>query len=134
MKERIASTVGFEPAAEIVPSLDLVNRFVVNQPLEDERRRAPVDPLQDQKASIEPGSKQMDQVDVDANPLRMRRERRQELPAHLHEHPDPVPRHVEAAEQLLTRRLHGGLQANQVRLGRVRTVRVRGALDIDRIG
>ena len=46
MEERIAAAVGFETPPQIAPSLNLVHGFVLDQALEDDRRRLPVDPLQ----------------------------------------------------------------------------------------
>src|SRR5918996_5973522 len=66
MEKREAAPVGGEPAAQIVPSGDFVNRFVLDQFLENDRRRIPVDALKCEKAPIEPGPEEMLEVGLDA--------------------------------------------------------------------
>ena len=66
MKERVTAAVRFEPASQIAPALDLMNRLVLDQPLEHQRGRAPLDSLQHQEAAIEPGAEQVREVGIDA--------------------------------------------------------------------
>ena len=46
MEEREAAAVGREPAAQVVPARDLVHGLVLDQLLEHDRRRVPVDALE----------------------------------------------------------------------------------------
>ena len=69
MKERIAAPIGLEPAPQVVPSLDLMDRFVLDQPFENQRGCSPVDTLEHQEAAVEPRPEQMNQVGVDRGPI-----------------------------------------------------------------
>ena len=46
MEEREAAPVGFQPAPQVAPALDRVHRLVLDQLLEHDRRRVPVDALE----------------------------------------------------------------------------------------
>ena len=59
MKKGEAAPVTAEPPPQIVPTVDLMHRFVFDYFLEDERRRLPIDSLQRQEPAVEPGSQQM---------------------------------------------------------------------------
>jgi len=65
MKEGEAATVGLEPPAQVGPSVDLMNGFVFDETLEDERRRAPVDALQVEESAVEPRAEQVQQIFVE---------------------------------------------------------------------
>src|SRR5712691_43446 len=54
VEEGITATVRLEPAPQVTPPLNLVHRLVLDETLEDERRRPPVYTLQDQESSVEP--------------------------------------------------------------------------------
>jgi hypothetical protein len=56
MKKSETTAVGFETPAQIRPAGDFMDGFVVNQLFEDDRRCTPVDPLELEKAGIEPGA------------------------------------------------------------------------------
>ena len=62
----LAAAVGVQPAAEVTPPLNLMHGLVLNQPLQNQRRRVPIDAPQDQKATVEPGSEQVNEVGVNA--------------------------------------------------------------------
>ena len=71
MEERIAAAIGFQTPPQIPPSLNLVDGFVLDQALQDDRRRLPVDPLQREKAAVEPRSEQVREVGVDLGAVRV---------------------------------------------------------------
>src|SRR5262245_53547495 len=124
MKEGVATAIGFEPTSEVAPALNLVDRFVLNQSFEEERRRAPVDSLQHEEAAAEPRSKQMRQIGVDGRALGMIVERRQKSTPHVDEYCRTAGRHVEPPKQFLSWRLNGFLQAHQMRLRALVSIRV----------
>src|SRR5687768_18474968 len=101
MEERETAAITFEPAPEIRPAGDLVDRLVLNQPFQHQRRRTPVDSLQVEETAIEPRSKQVQQVVVQGGPCGMGRQLAADAPAHFDEGASPAGRDVEAAEQLL---------------------------------
>ena len=62
MKERVTAAIRLEAPVEIGPPVNLVNGFVLDQAFEDERRGAPIDPLEDEEATVEPGLEEVQQV------------------------------------------------------------------------
>ena len=79
-KAKQRRSAGIEPAAQVVPALDLVHRLVGDDLVEDGRRRLPVDAAQHQEAAVEPGRQQMHQIAIDRRqapargaPIRSRR-------------------------------------------------------------
>ncbi len=135
MEERIAAAIRFQATPQVVPPLNLVDSFVLNQPLEDNRRRLPVDPGQRQEAAIEPRPEQVRQVGVDFGTMRMVTERAQQPPTHFHQDGRASRCHVAAPEQLLAWRFDGLLQGEQVRWRRIEPVccgRLPHRLGIDR--
>ena len=113
MKERIAAAIRFQTSPQVTPPLDLMHGFVLNQALEDDRRRLPVDPLQRQEAAIEPRSKQVGQVGIDFGAIRMGTKGAQQPPTHVDQDGSASRRHVPSPEQLLAGRLHCFLQRQQ---------------------
>ena len=55
MKEGEAAAVGLQPAAQVIPAVDLMDGLVMDDPLEEGGRRMPVDTRQLQEARVEPG-------------------------------------------------------------------------------
>ena len=104
-----------EPPPQIVPALNLVDRLVLDQTLEDHRRGVPVDALKDQEPAIEPRPEQVQQIRVDTDPFGVRGECFEHLAPHLEKYRRASGRHVGAAEQFLTRRFHGVLQLEERR-------------------
>src|SRR6266853_1773419 len=129
MEKRVAAPVGLEPAAQVVPALDLVHGFVLDQLLQHESGGTPVDALQDQESAIEPGTEQIGEVGLDARPMRMLGQAPQQPAPHLQEHADSSGRHVEAPEEFLARRFHGPLQAHEIAGGRLLAVGLGGPAD-----
>ena len=68
MEKRIAPPIFLEPAPQVVPSLNLMDGFVLDQPFENQRGCSPVDTLEHEEAAVEPGAEQMNQVGVDRGP------------------------------------------------------------------
>src|SRR6267143_4690573 len=104
MEKRVAAAVGLEPAAQVVPALNLVHGFVLDQLLQDQGGSTPVDALQDQEAAVEPGAEQVGEIGLDACPMRMLGQALQQPATHLQQHTDSAGGHVEAPEELLARR------------------------------
>ena len=45
MKERKAATIGSEPPPQVIPTADLMHRFMLDEFLQDDGRRVPIDSL-----------------------------------------------------------------------------------------
>ena len=103
MEERVTPPIGLEPPPQIVPPLNLVDRLVLDQALEDDGRGPPVNPLPDQESAVEPRSEQARQVRVDHAAVRVPVEGLEQAPPHVHEHGDPAAGQIEAPEQFLPR-------------------------------
>ena len=90
---------------------DRVHRLVVDQLLEHERRGVPVDALEAQEAAVEPRAQQVEQVVVEQRASAgCSSSFFSSTPRISHQRGGAARRHVEAAEQLLARRLGGLLQ------------------------
>jgi hypothetical protein len=74
---------------------------MLNELLEDDGRRAPIDAFESKKATIEPGRKQMPQVSVHAFEPGTGRQERQEIRSHRYNALSPARRAVGASEELL---------------------------------
>ncbi|EXI92464.1 MAG: hypothetical protein AW12_00590 [Candidatus Accumulibacter sp. BA-94] len=57
VEEGVTAPVGIEPVLQIAPRTDLMHRLVLDQFLQQRCRRVPGDPLQFEKADVEPGAK-----------------------------------------------------------------------------
>ncbi len=65
MEEGEAAAVGrLQPVAQIVPVADLVHRLIADDLFQDIGRGGPVDLAQHQKAPVEPGQEQMDEIGI----------------------------------------------------------------------
>ena len=127
MEEGEAAPVRLEAPAQVAPPLDRVHRLVLDQLLQHDRRGAPVDALETQEPAVEPRAQQVHEVVVDHPPMRMRLHALEELAAHLHQGGGAAGGHVEAAEDLLPRRLDRLLQPREVGGRRIGLVFGRGA-------
>ena len=65
MEESKTHAVLSQPRAQIVPALNRVNRFVLDDPLQHGGRGVPIDDSQLEEPSIEPGNELVLQVRVD---------------------------------------------------------------------
>src|SRR5437879_13656486 len=121
MKEGIAAAIRrLEPAAQIVPTLDGVDRFILDDLLEDVGGGVPVDRSQHEKTPVEPGRKQMDEIVVDWLQLGMGGDQRQQHLAHAHQQRRASGRQVEASDQLLPARFRRRVESFE--LAAIRTV------------
>ena len=77
MEERITAAIRFQATPQVVPPLNLVNGFVLNQAFEDDRRCLPVYPRQCQEPAIEPRLEQVLEIGVQRNTIRMGTQRAQ---------------------------------------------------------
>jgi hypothetical protein len=106
MEEAEAAAVrGLHAPAKVVPALDLVHGLVADDPLQDIGRSGPVDPAQNEKAAVEPGIEEMDEIIVDAGKLRIPAAVLEQVLAHVDQGCRAARGEIEAAEQLLPRRL-----------------------------
>jgi hypothetical protein len=80
--------------------------LVANNPLEDVGRARPSDALHHQKAAIEPGIEEMDEVVLDADQVRVAVPMLNQIFAHTHQRSGAARSQIETAEQLLAGRLH----------------------------
>jgi len=71
VKKGVTASVRLQPSAQVVPAIDGVNGFVVNDLLQQLGRRIPGDLMQLQKARIEPGAQLVVHVSVNGRPLGM---------------------------------------------------------------
>ena len=124
MEERIAAAIRLQATPQIAPALNLMNGFVLNETLEDDGRRLPVDALEGQKATIEPRLEQVRQVGVDFSATWMVGQRGQQPPTHIDEDRRSARRHVAPPEQLLPRRFNRLLQRQQVGRRLVESIRI----------
>ena len=129
LKEGKATPVGFQTAAQVGPAVDFVDRFVLDELFQRQRRGVPANPFQAQKSAVEPGTEQVFQVRVHHAELGMRVEVAQQIAAQGNQGIGSGGRGVDAPEQFLPRRFGGRLQRR--RRGRAWTVPVGldGALD-----
>src|SRR5207237_1010394 len=126
MKEGVATAIlRLEPVAEVVPTLDGMNRFILDDLLKDAGGGVPIDRSQHEKTSVEPGRKQMDEVIIDWLQLGMGRDQRQQHLAHAHQQRRAAGRQVEASHQLLSTRLRRRVES--LELAAIPTVALIGA-------
>ncbi len=110
-----AAAVGFEPVLQIGPAADLVHRLVGHQFFEQRRRRLPADPLQLEKADIEPIGEQPLQILLETAQQRVVAAEVNQLGAPIDQELDPFGERVELAQQGNPRRLQ---RLAQLALGR----------------
>jgi hypothetical protein len=108
-----AAVGGLETKPEVVPARDRMDRFVVDDLLEDVRRRRPVDPLQGEKAAVEPRPEEMPEVGVDGSERAVFLQRLQQILAHRDELARAAGCEVHASDQLLAARLGQRVQARR---------------------
>src|SRR5206468_11356194 len=72
MKEAVTPAVRLQPAAQIVPSLNLVDGLVLDQLFEDRSRRAPVNLPQLEQPAVESGLEQSGEAGIDRTPVGVR--------------------------------------------------------------
>jgi hypothetical protein len=113
MKKAETAPVGGEASAQVLPAGDFMHCLVLNELFEHDRRRAPVDALEFQKAAVEPRTEQMREVRIDGRQLRRRFQLARQPPAHIDQCGGGARRDVQPAEQFLARRFDGALQINQ---------------------
>ena len=127
---KAAPVAGIEAAAQVVPALDLVHGLVVDDLLQDGRRRLPVDAAQHQEAAVEPRRQQMHQVAVDGGERRIADA--QQVAAHGDDLGGGAGRQVEAAEEFLARALDRLLQRGDGRRIGAREIGLGGGRDAPR--
>jgi|GEM_PF-5257273 len=114
MEEGKAAAVSrIEAAAQVIPTLDLMHRFVGDDLLEDRGGRLPVDAAQHQEAPVEPGIKEMAQVDIDHIQRGVLWEHAQQVSPHGHDFACGARGEVEPAEKLLPRTFYCRLKFRQ---------------------
>ena len=135
MEEGEAAAIGrLDTAAQVVPALDLVDRLVADDPLQDVGRRRPIDRADNQEAAIEPGAEQVREVVVDLAQFRLLAAMLDQILAHRHQRRRSARRQVEPPEQLLPGRLHRLQQALQVDGRGLLAIVVPGAADGYEVG
>ena len=126
MEERVTATIGFKAAPQVAPALDLVHRLILNQPLEHQRRRPPVDASQHEEPTVEPGSEEVHEVGIDASPFWVVAERRQELSPEIDERRRATRDHVESAKESLAAAIRPLSAAGSNSSGRFGPIRIHG--------
>src|SRR5262245_31453650 len=104
---------------------------MLNELLEDDGRRAPIDPFESKKATVEPGREQMPQVSVHAFEPGTGRKERQKIRSHRHDALGSAWRTVGAPEEFLARRFDDVEQPGD--RGRVRLTRIVFERGLDRV-
>src|SRR6266699_2193288 len=117
MKESVTAAVRFQPAPQIMPAADFMHRLVLDEFLENDSRRAPIDPLQNEKSPIEPRHQKVCEICFDRRPLRMPIQLIQKLTPYRNQLARAAWRHIQAPDQLLAWRLDHALQLSEI-LGR----------------
>ncbi len=133
-KPETAAVAVVQSATQIVPTLDLVHRFVANDLFQDGSRRGPVDSLQHQEAPVEPGGEQVDKIGVDRVEILVPLHQRQEILAHLDQLVGRPLRQVQPAQHLLAKRLTHLEQRRQMLVGAITLVDPVGGIDLVGIG
>ena len=123
-----------EPSAQLGPSVDLMDRLVLNYFFQDRSRRRPVDALEDQKTTVEPGHEQVLEIRIDSTELRVPRDLAKDIFSHSNEHRGTARREVEAAQQFLQTGFGGLVQLAGQFGTRVRDVVRDGLVDLFRVG
>ncbi len=139
MEEGKATAIGrIEPAAQIIPTLDLVHGLVGDDLFQDRGRRLPVDPAHDQKTAVEPGIEQVLEVAVD---LRQRRGQflvapglAQQVAAHGDDLGGRPRCQIETTEEFLARAFDCRLQLRQCLIRRIAGKGGRGVLHLLAVG
>jgi hypothetical protein len=109
-----------------------VHRLVLDQFLEDRRRRAQVDPFERQKPAVEPRVEETHQIRIDADDLVSQALLGEQRRAHFHQRGRSAWRQIEPAKQL-SRGDSVSCRSQELRLrrlGRVGARRVQGRLRI----
>ncbi len=105
-----------DPAAQLVPAVDLMHRLVGNDLLQNGGRRGPVDRPQHKEPAIEPRAQEMLKVLIDPRQRRVFGQKFEKPRPHVDQRSGAARGHVQAAQQFLTRRL-GSRQKAGDRLG-----------------
>ena len=119
MEEGEAAAVRLQAPPQVVPAVDRMHGLVLDDLLEQPRRRRPVDLLHLEEARVEPRGQQVQQVGLDGREFWMVSKRLQQRPAYLHDGRGPARRAVQPSQQFLAGRLRDHVQTHQM-LGRRR--------------
>ena len=119
VEEGVAAPVRrVDAPAQVVPAVDAMHRFVTDDPFQDARGRRPVDAPQDQKAAVEPGGEEMDEIRIHDAEIVAMIHGVDDLLAHMHERGGAVGREVKPAEQFLPQRFGSEMDVGGGRIGR----------------
>ena len=106
MEEGVAAPIRrIDPRAQVIPVADRMHRLVADDLLEQVRRGRPVDALEHQEATIEPGREQVEEVVVDDGEIVAMIHRVHQLLAHAHQRRGAAGGEIEAAEKFEPSRL-----------------------------
>src|SRR5690348_4847326 len=102
MEEGVAASIErLHPPAQIIPALDRVNRLILYDPLQDVGRGRPGDALHHQKAAVEPGIEEVDEIILDAGQVQIVAAMLDQIFAHADKRSGAAWREVETPKQLL---------------------------------
>ena len=134
MEKGKAAAIRFEPVLEVGPPLDFVHGLVGDQLFQERRRRFPTDPLQFEKADIEPVGEQLAEIVGETPHRHVAVGQRDQLVAAIDKELNPFRQRVELAQQPDPRRRQCGahLPLGSGALDRRRSGREPGACPIDR--
>ena len=101
MEEAIAAPIDrLEPAAQIVPAGDRVDRFVLDDLFQNSSGSIPCQPAQLEEAGVEPGLEGILELGVERLQPGIARGRAQQVGAHGEQAPGALGRKVEQVDQL----------------------------------
>ena len=134
MKEGVTTPIlGFQAPPQLVPVTDLVHRLISDDLAQEARRRRPVDPLEPEKACIEPGRQQVSQVRIQSVRIVDLAPPAPQVRPQPHEAGRSVARQVEVAEELLAAGLGSRMKFGQGRRVRAPAKPGDGALQAHRV-
>src|SRR5437762_11735541 len=113
MKERKTTPVVLKPPAQVIPSVNLVYGFVLDELFQNKRRRLPVDALDSQEAPVEPCLQELQEITIHRPEVRIVSQHAAKVLAHGDDRRRTFRSHVQEPEQLLAWRFHCGLKRGQ---------------------
>ena len=128
VEESEAAAVRLQSPAQIFPVEDLVHRLVLDDLLEHERRRAPVDSVQIEESAVEPGAEHVHEVGVHKLELRAPGQRVEKGDAHREDVARAVRSGVHQAQELVAPRLGRRRQGRRRFRGRRGAVAFQGGI------
>ena len=107
MKERKATPIRLQATAQVIPAVDGMHGFVLNDLFQQMRGRAPVNAAHLQKTGVEPRREQVQQVCFYRLPLAVFFQTKQQVTTQAYQRSGSAGRSIEPAKQFLSWRFGG---------------------------